>query len=208
MEHKIIIVGIGPGDGEYIIPAALKAIASAKVLVGSCRALQTFNSNAEKKQSITGDIKSVMNFIRREHAINDIVVMVSGDPGYYSLLDALRRVFGPADLLVIPGISSAQLAFARLALPWHDAKLLSLHGRKPKHEDFIYEKGAVLGILTDTTYTSWSISEMLLKTGWPENTMVYFCARLSYEDETIVQTTLADAKNYKEFSHFIMVVIA
>jgi len=208
MEHKIIIVGIGPGDGEYIIPAALKAIVSAKVLVGSCRALQTFNSNAEKKQSITGDITSVMNFIRREHAVNDIVVMVSGDPGYYSLLDALRRVFGPADLSVIPGISSVQLAFARLALPWHDAKLLSLHGRKPKNEDFIYEKGAVLGILTDTTYTSWSISEMLLKTGWPENTMAYFCARLSYEDETIVQTTLADAKNYKEFSHCIMVVIA
>lgn len=208
MEHKIIVVGIGPGAADYIAPLAMKYIVSAAVLVGSQRALQTFGRKTAKMQAITGDIERVLQFIRTEAKTQPVVVMVSGDPGYYSLLAALRQAFGGAALLVIPGISSLQLAFARLALPWQQARLLSLHGREPRPQDLRYEAGATLGILTDTLYTSRRIARVLLEHGWPKETQVSLCTRLSYEDEEIITTTLDRAVAEREITHCIMVVIA
>ena len=56
-----------------------------------------------------------MDFIARELKEHEVVVMVSGDPGYYSLLDALQRNFEQEKIEVIPGISAMQLAFRG----WH-----------------------------------------------------------------------------------------
>ena len=42
MEYKIIVAGIGPGNPDYMLPAAVKAIQQAAVLVGSRRALKDF----------------------------------------------------------------------------------------------------------------------------------------------------------------------
>ena len=130
--HRILIAGIGPGHPDYILPAARQAISSAKVLVGGRRALEGFAHDGQKQIPITKDIASVIGFIREELASEDVVVMVSGDPGYYSMLDALRKEFPRERLQVIPGISSLQMAFAKLSLPWHGARILSFHGRQPE----------------------------------------------------------------------------
>jgi cobalt-precorrin-7 (C5)-methyltransferase len=208
MEHKIIVVGIGPGSEEYILPVAKNFIINAKVLVGSKRALAIFANDTCLRKIITGDIQSTLSFIRENLLYNDIVVMVSGDPGYYSLLSSLRKNFKVQQLHVIPGISSMQLAFARLAIPWQNATLVSLHGRTPCKLDLKYNSERVLGILTDTVYTSATISELLLKNNWPSQTKVYICSQLSYADEEIIETTILDAIKAKVFTHCIMVVMA
>lgn len=207
MEHKIIVVGIGPGAKEYILPAALSIIKDAKILIGSKRALADYAQKACITETITGDIEKTMQFIAQFRTQNDVVIMVSGDPGYYSLLVAIRKKFSPEIIQVIPGISSMQLAFAKLALPWQDARLISLHGRKPNDYDISFAKEKVLGILTDTVYTSKTISKLLIEYEWPQATCVYCCTRLSYADEQILKTTLEDAVHQEEFTHCIMVVI-
>lgn len=208
MEHKIIVVGIGPGSEEYILPVAKNFIINAKILVGSKRALAIFANGTCLRKIITGDIHSTLSFIRENLLYNDIVVMVSGDPGYYSLLSSLRKNFKVQQLHVIPGISSMQLAFARLAIPWQNATLVSLHGRTPCKLDLKYNSERVLGILTDTVYTTATISKLLLKNNWPSQTKVYICSQLSYADEEIIETTILDAIKAKVFTHCIMVVIA
>ena len=168
--NEIIVAGIGPGHPDYMLPAAERAIREAKVLVGGRRALAQFarpRGEGQLTMAVTGDIDSVMQFIREKLELSSVVVMVSGDPGYFSLLDALRRHFPPACLRVIPGLSAMQLAFARLALPWHEARLLSFHGRKPAAERLAYHPGSVLGMLTDRTFTSKTIPAVLLAHGWP-----------------------------------------
>lgn len=206
MEYKVVVVGIGPGNPDYIAPIARRYIDSAKTLVGSVRALQTFGENAIHTQKITGDIKASIEFIREHAASEEVVVMVSGDPGYYSLLAALREQFTPKDLFVIPGISSFQLAFARLALPWQNARLLSLHGRSVDSQDLSYEQGAVLGILTDTIHTSKAIAMLLLEVGWPKETQLHVCTKLSYEDEEVISLSLEQAADGPVVTHCIMVV--
>ena len=131
MENKIIVAGIGPGSGEYVTPAALNKIRLAKFLVGGKRALAEFSTANQITCAITRDLDAPINFVREKILLGEVVVMVSGDPGYYSMLDLLRKNFPPSMIEVIPSISAMQLAFAKIALPWHDATLLSFHGRQP-----------------------------------------------------------------------------
>ena len=208
MEHTIPVAGIGPGNPDYIVPAARQAIEEAAVLVGGSRALADFARDGQATMTVRRDIPAVLAFVRDRLKTTDIVVMVSGDPGYFSLLDALRRGFPRECLQVIPGISSVQLAFSRLALPWHGARLLSMHGRMPEMAELVYAPGAVLGILTDAVHNSRTIAQLLLQVGWPADTELFICARLSYADERIICTTLQGAEQEAEIGHCILVVKA
>lgn len=202
------MAGIGPGNPDFILPAARTAIEGAQVLVGGSRALADFARHGQETMTIRGDIAAVLAFIKEKLQKTHVVVMVSGDPGYYSLLDALRREFLPQMLVVIPGISSLQMAFARLALPWHEARLASFHGRVPQPEEISYREGALLGLLTDRTNTSRTIPLRLMELDWPPSAELHICSRLSYEDEQIIHTTLGEASAAPEISHGILVVKA
>ena len=169
LQNKIIVAGIGPGGEDYITPAALKKIRAAKFLVGGRRALNEFSSMNQITCPITRDLDAPINFIREKIQLDEVVVMVSGDPGYYSMLDLLRKKFPPTLIEVIPSVSAMQLAFAKISLPWHDATLLSFHGRQPSREDLKFSAGKILGLLTDAEYNSATISKILLDCGWNEN---------------------------------------
>lgn len=200
----IKIVGIGPGSKDYILPVAKKEIENAKILIGGKRALNDFANVNQKTFPITKDIDGVINFIK--NANEDVIVMVSGDPGYYSFLDTIKKNFDDNEILVIPGLSSIQIAFSRLNLPWHNAKLLSFHGRIPSNEKLIYEKNIPLGILTDSVYNSKKIAEVLLNFNYPENLNFTVFERLSYDDEKITKMSLIEAKNSESISHGVIIV--
>ena len=207
-KNRIIVAGIGPGNPAYMVPEAMKAIEDAAVLVGGKRALSQFAKAARTQETMAvgGDIPAVLDFIAGKLPEHDVVVMVSGDPGYYSLLDALRRKFPVEAIKVIPGISSLQLAFAKLALPWHDADLLSFHGRVPSDARLEYAAGRLLGMLTDSKYNSHTIARLLMDKGWPDNAEMAICSRLSYEDESIARTTLGQAENLPVQGNCVLVV--
>jgi cobalt-precorrin-7 (C5)-methyltransferase len=208
MEHKIIVVGIGPGSKDYLLPIASKAIREAKVLVGSRRALETLAPLGIETKVIDREITKLLDYIADKAKAVSITVMVSGDPGFYSLLAALRRTFPVEKLEVIPGISSAQLAFARAAEPWQDALLISMHGRSASDEALRFSKGKKLGILTDDKHNPAFISGLLIKEGWPSETTVWLCSALSYENEDVRSMTLGEAGKTPGFEHSVMVVKA
>ena len=56
LREKIIIVGIGPGSSEYMIPAALKTIEEAKVLVGGSRAMEQYGKYKGQNSASFGRI--------------------------------------------------------------------------------------------------------------------------------------------------------
>ena len=208
MRHTITVVGIGPGDPAYLLPQARAAIYDARVLVGGRRALADLAPAGAHTHVIGADIAEVLTYIRDALRDDDVVVMVSGDPGYYSMLDALRRTFLPEQMAVIPGISSIQFAFARLALPWHDARLLSFHGREPRTEELSRTAEAMLGMLTDGKHNSQTIAQRLLSSGWRADDVMYIATRLSYADENIVRTTLGDAARDEGIGHGVIIVCA
>lgn len=208
MEHIITVVGIGPGSPDYLLPVASRAIKNATVIVGSKRSLETFAAGNAVQKVIDSDIAGVIEFINNQLPMNDIVVMASGDPGFYSILAAIKANFDRSQVLVIPGISSVQLAFARIGELWQDAILTSLHGRDQKSEDLKYYTNKKLGILTDGINSPKVIAQRLMLLGWPEDSKVWLCENLSYENERIIPAKLREILNINGFSHCVMVVTA
>ena len=207
MDHCLTIVGIGPGSPDYILPAALKAIEEAEVLIGGIRALATYAKPCQTTYKVDGDIAGLLSFIRCQLQDRDVVVMVSGDPGYYSLLATLNREVSRERLRVIPGISSFQIAFSRIGIPWQAARLISVHGREPDLSVLEYEEGRVLSFLTDGKNNPAQIAGWLRQQGWPLQTGICLCRNLSYEDETVLETTLEAALQVSGFDSCVMVVM-
>ncbi|MDN5347358.1 MAG: cobalt-precorrin-7 (C5)-methyltransferase [Clostridia bacterium] len=125
----LTVVGIGPGSPAYLTPAAREAAEQAKVLIGGKRALALFKDLPVVKYRLTGDLESLAAYLKKIYG-QPTAVLVSGDPGFYSLLPWLKRQFPGEEIRVIPGISSMQMAFARLGATWEEATFLSLHGRE------------------------------------------------------------------------------
>ena len=206
MSKKIFVVGVGPGDKSYITPAALQKIQSAKFLAGGRRVLEDFATKEQETCPITVELHLAKKFISEKLLLDDVVVMVSGDPGYFSLLDFLRKNFPREQIEVIPSISAIQLAFAKLALSWYSATLLSFHGREPDADKLNFERGKILGMLTDAKFNSATISEILVTHGWQEISQLAICEKLSYPDEKITLTNLGDAIKSEPIKHCVLIV--
>ena len=207
MGYSLIVVGIGPGNPDYLLPAARLAIEQAQVLAGGIRALRDYAGPHQQIVKVDGDIRRLLNELRAFLDRSDVVVMVSGDPGYFSLLEILRRSFSAHCIRVIPGVSSFQFAFAKLGMPWQNARLVSAHGRQPAERDLAYEPGRPLSLLTDGKRNPARIAGWLLGQGWPEASRVWLCRNLSYEDENILATTLKNTLETSGFDSCVMVVM-
>ena len=103
---------------------------------------------------------------------------------------------GSESCLIIPGISSVQLAFAAIGESWDDASFISLHGRNTGYEQLINKVRAYdkVGILTDKINTPAVIASSLLKHGIRDRVM-YVCENLSLPGERVREINLASAVN-------------
>ena len=129
---RIMIVGCGPGSERHVTPAARDAVAGADTLVGSQRLLALFPENAAERILFEGSISALVERMAELHARGRrLAVLVSGDPGLCSLGRRVIKRLGREKCEVIPGVSSVQMAFARLGLDWADVRILSAHGRTP-----------------------------------------------------------------------------
>lgn len=130
---KIIIVGCGPGAGEYITPAAGIAAAKAEVLIVSERLKGLFPECLAERIDSGTDVPKILDLIAsRRNDGRQVVLLATGDPGIASLAQPVIRRFGRENCEVIPGISSVQVAFARLGLGWQEARILTAHHKNPQ----------------------------------------------------------------------------
>jgi precorrin-6y C5,15-methyltransferase (decarboxylating) CbiE subunit len=111
---------------------------------------------------------------------------VSGDPGFFSYAKLIIDKIGIENCEVIPGISSVQLAFAKIGRTWNDACFMSLHGRTGKLSSVvkkITENGKV-AVLTDNSNNVKLIARKLLDAGLKDR-KIYVCENLTLEKERI-----------------------
>jgi precorrin-6y C5,15-methyltransferase (decarboxylating) CbiE subunit len=127
----ITIIGCGPGSPDYVTPAARKACAAAAAAVGSERALALFPEFEGERIVMDGNVAAAIQAVEKFAGKKKVAVLVTGDPGLFSLAAPFLRRFGRGACEVVPGISSVQAAFARLGLDWAEAVILSAHHEKP-----------------------------------------------------------------------------
>lgn len=201
---KVCIAGIGPGASAYITPAALEAVQGCDILAGGKRNLDVFRHLQKETYPFTSGMEEMFLFVDRERWEKKVCVVVSGDPGFYSLLDFFLKRLGPEALEVIPGISSFQYLFARMVKPWKDFALCSMHGREADIREKLQEKGGVF-LLTDRTSNPVAIADHLIAQGLGQCVMTVG-ENLSYEDERIVSGKPEEIKKHA-FCDLCVVVI-
>lgn len=134
MEPMITIVGCGPGSVDYVTVAAIKAVEHAQVLVGAQRLLDLFPESDAERIAVTAKIGEVIEQVEKRIDRVPVTVLVSGDPGMFSLAKLVVGRFGRNRCRVIPGVGSVQTAFARIGLDWADARIISAHKEDPDEE--------------------------------------------------------------------------
>lgn len=129
--YLVTIAGCGPGSPEYVTPAVRKAVEEADVLVGAERLLDLFPESRAECIPVKIHIEEILDEIEKKRENSRVTILVTGDPGLFSLARAVIARIGRDACRVIPGVSSLQAAFAALGLDWFDALIVDAHGSLP-----------------------------------------------------------------------------
>jgi precorrin-6Y C5,15-methyltransferase (decarboxylating) len=194
VRDKIYIVGMGPGNQDFILPVAQKVIESCDVLIGGKRNLEPFRDLADTSVhqeliEIDHNPESVSGYLAQYTGSKKIAVLVTGDPGIYSLQKLLRQKLTGIEIETIPGISSLQYFCAKLGMSWENLRVISLHGRNGGNladELSVHRK---ICVFTGGNNSPDSICREL-QALTPGKFMVTVGEKLSYPDERIFKGDL------------------
>lgn len=203
--HKLTIVGCGPGSPDYLTKAGRRAIGNATVLVGSPSLLDLYATPDHEQIRFGADISSVLEAIASRCENDRIAILVSGDPGLCSLAQPVLRRFGRNAFEVVPGISSVQLAFARLGLDWLDARIVSAHKSIP---DLTPEDLAVSGniaILAGHQQSQRWIAD--LADAFGNKRFLVVCEDLSLQTEKIHRVSVSEFRQLRISTRSVVLLL-
>ena len=187
--ERILIVGVGAEGPASLSTASQERITRADQLWAGQRLLDHWPDHPAEKVVIGADVAELVQQLPGR-GDRRVVILASGDPGFYGIVGTLLRYLPPEELEIIPHVSSLQLAFARAGLAWNEAIFTSAHSR-PLAEVVGWAKRAPrLGILTDHQHTPALIAQTLLEAGLADCRAIV-AENLGQPDERLTDTRLA-----------------
>jgi len=170
---KIVGVGCGP---EMLTEQAIREISRASVIYGSDRAIDLAKSSIPPGCTV----KTIDDFKQLSKLPDNAVVLSTGDP----MLAGLGYLAGE----VIPGISSVQLAAARLKIPISRISVVVAHGKGHEKgiQDTVLELkiGKIVFLLADPKFDVQELYSRLAPLPIPLK--IALCENLGYPDECIL----------------------
>ena len=170
---KIIGVGCGPG---MLTEQAIREISRATIIFGSDRAIELAKSHI----SFDCTVKTIDDFKNLDKLAKDAIILSTGDP----MLAGLGYLRGE----VIPGISSLQVAAARLHIPISRVSVVVAHGKGHEKgmQDTIEEikRGKIVFLLADPKFSVQELYTRLTLLSLPLK--VALCENLGYPEEHIL----------------------
>ena len=162
---RISVVGLDGGPPD---PGAEALLREAALVVGGRRHLGELGVEPERSVPLVGDLSDALKGI--EQVEGPVVVLASGDPGFFGIVRALGERVGRENLRVLPGRSSVALAFARAGLHWDDAVVVSAHGREPRRAVNVCRAHPKVAVLTSPRFGPAELARSL--EGWGRSLFV------------------------------------
>lgn len=183
---KVTVIGIGPGSSDFLTLRAKTCIAQAELIFAAKRHAEL--APPEKRCALE-PLSDAMQLIERHwREGRRLAVLVSGDPGLYSLLPMLKRTLGAENINVIPGVSALQTLYGELGESWQEACVLSGHGRALSETALLYsvERHFSTAVFCDQAHNPRWIGEALFRGGL-KGVRVAVGERLGYEDQRLTE---------------------
>ena len=210
----IKIVGLGPGHASYVLPIALSAIKDADLVIGAKRHLDSVHHLTTKTMDYSNGFDEIGEVLLNHDIDETIVLVVSGDVGFYSMLDFVKRTVKDQPIELVPGISSLQYLYSKLGFGYEESKWVSLHGRNFDLKKSIRSEEE-LGILLDRKQNNQYIAKQykvvrdeqkdLFNEDRP-SPVFYVGERLSYEDEQISRLSIDECIHYRAEDLSVVIV--
>lgn len=126
---EITIAGTGTGSEDLLTLEVLEAIKNSEYIIAHSNRMNLLEKYSfNKKISEYKDLNTLEEIFSQ---VNEkFLLLVSGEPGLYSVMPFVKKFFPNAKITVLPGISSMQVLCARFCEEWHDAIIISGHGRE------------------------------------------------------------------------------
>lgn len=213
----IAVVGVGLDGRDGLTPAVQEIIEQARVLAGSKRHLSYFVHHPAQKINLDNLQTGLEAIAKLTTATADhygVVILTSGDPLFFGLGRLLLERFPATELEFYPHLSSIQLAFNRLKIPWQDARLVSVHGRATDElAKFLQQGQGKIALLTDSNNHPGAIARLFLALALPVNYSFYVCENLGaatekishFAPEDLVQLSNLTAADFSALNVLILV---
>ncbi len=175
---KIVGVGCGPG---MLTDEAIRVIGEARLVYGSARAIRL----AADHIPATCAVHEITDYSRLRDLPANAVLLSTGDP----MLAGLGFLGGK----IVPGISSMQVAFARLGIPLARSVVVNAHGKD--HDAAIagavaeIGRGRLVFLIADPAFPLKALAAALRDIS---SCRIAVCENLGYSDERIAIGTAVD----------------
>ncbi len=197
----VTVIGVADDRAELLSPEARQELVEAEVVVGGRRHLLLWRSwhaqlgdTAQDPTTVEigADADEAAHAVQRAvRAGQRVCVLSSGDPGFFGIVRALVRAVDRTQVRVLPAPSSVSVAFARLGLPWDDARVISAHGRPLADAVFLARTARKAAVLTSPDTPPEALGGALVEAGASMD-LVAVCSRLGSGDEDVVELTLGE----------------
>ena len=133
-KRTISCIGIGMGTLDTLTHEAAETIRNADILFGAKRILESVEHMPDllrDDQERVEEYRSaqIAEYLSTRPNLTRIVILMSGDVGFYSGARLLQDAFPNEKIDYYCGISSVVYFASKVPTAWQDAKLLSAHGR-------------------------------------------------------------------------------
>jgi precorrin-6Y C5,15-methyltransferase (decarboxylating) len=203
---KLHIIGISPEGPGTLSPRSRRILRQAEQVYGGRRLLDMFPNLDCEKIAIANNLAQIAGQIQAARGARRIVVLASGDPGFFGIASFLQEKLGHAHMEVIPAVSAMQLAFARIGQSWEDAAFVSVHSRPIGDIVETVRSSPRVAILTDAKNTPAAVAAALMAAGIG-NRPVRICQDLGSPREKVLSTTLAALRDKACSPLNIMIVL-
>ena len=208
-QQLLHVIGIGLNGLQNLSPEALACLKKAEIIAGSKTHLQAVTDYPARKLPLSNNIVTWIDQIADILQQQSVVVLASGDPLFYGLGRLLTERFDRECLRFYPHVSSVQLAFNRLAIPWQSATIVSVHGRQPDYLEQALKQGkSPLAVLTDFVHTPEEIARLIRDIHPPVRHRMNVCSLLGAAEETIQSVSIEEAINHSFPSPNVVVLEA
>lgn len=179
MKAWLHIVGMGEDGVDGLSSPARVVVDAAEVIVGGDR--HTGLSVQARRVAWPEAFDDLITLLRSE-AGRRVVVLVTGDPLWYSIGARIGRAIPPAEIVYHPQLSAFQLAAARMGWSLADVETLTVHGRPVEQMIAFIQPDQRLLILATGADTPLKIAQFLSARGFGESHMTVLSA-MGGEDE-------------------------
>ncbi len=130
---KLSLAGVGPGREACITGQVREALGSAGLVLATPRLYSSFRHLNPRTEAIR--LADLPERIRAAETAGEryVLVLVSGDGGFFSAAARLRREFAHLDITCLAGLNSLQYLCAALRRGYEGIKTISVHGRGPEN---------------------------------------------------------------------------